>query len=139
MPIKNCTKLNRYESTLPLYSHFIEAPKVEETDLDFFALDPNREQVKLNLYRKISENNWTKKWGFIGGKYGTYVRKAEDYMCDLEPGSDKRCIEIQFGAHNYEYTCESIAYKQIKNLGYSFYSENRIYTEPSKIRTLVIY
>lgn len=129
MPIVGCTKDYRNENTIPLYTHYVKAPIVEDEEIDFFKLDPNRETVKLNIYKKLTSTGWRKQGGFVGGKFGTFTQEVDSKFCGLstEELSTKRCISVKFGSHYYENTCNGIEASEIKDFGYSFYSSQNVY------------
>ena len=129
MPIVGCTKDYRNENTIPLYTHYVKAPIVEDEEIDFFKLDPNRETVKLNIYKKLTSTDWRKQGGFVGGKFGTFTQEVDSKFCGLssEELSTKRCISVKFGSHYYENTCNGIESSEIKDFGYSFYSSQNVY------------
>ena len=132
MPIVGCTKQFRAENTIPLYHHYVVIPKVKDENIDFFTLDPNRETLMLNLYRRTSDTVWTQKKGMIGSRYGSFLQEVDKGFCRLdEQVNDKRCAEIKFGAHFYERTCNLLEQGYKKDLAYSFYSNKQIIIQPN--------
>ena len=96
MPIVGCTKQFRSENTIPLYHHYVVIP-VKDENIDFFTLDPNRETLMLNLYRRTSDTVWTQKKG-DGSRYGSFLQEVDKSFCRLdEQVNDKRCAEKSLG------------------------------------------
>jgi hypothetical protein len=131
MPVVGCSKQFRNENTIPLYDHFVIAPTMDEEEIDFFSIDPNREVLMLNIYRELTDREWIKTQGFVAAKYGTYVKKASPSLCSLseEEQKTKRCMRIKFGSHYYENKCDQIQAGTKRDIGYSFYSNQRVFLD----------
>ena len=132
MPIVGCVKQNRYENTIPLYDHYVIVPRVEDEDVDFFNVDPNREELTMNIYRRLSDREWKKTRGMVAAKYGTFTKEVDPSLCYLDDfaKTTKRCMRIKFGSNYYDNRCNQIASGLYAGrTGYSFYSTKIIYLE----------